>query len=80
MEAIIVGFATAFNFLIIKWKFEKGRIQDAILDIVIFSAIIALTSGSHGGLVAGAIASAIVSLALLKNPPKFKLPKRPGYD
>ena len=29
---LIIGIATAFNILVIKWKLEKGRIADGIFD------------------------------------------------
>jgi hypothetical protein len=73
MEFAAIGIAVAFNFLIIKVKFEKQRYADAILDLALLATISLLFAGSFGGLVVATIASAIVSLYLLVFPPK--LPK-----
>ena len=71
MFIAIAGAATAFNFLVILWKFSKNRNLDATLDLGIFVAIAFLFSGTITGLEIGMVASAIVSLYLLIFPPKF---------
>lgn len=71
MELILIGIATAFNFIVIWWKFEKGRYTDVALDLGTFVAIAFMFSGTVSGLTVGMIASAIVSLYLLIIPPKL---------
>ena len=71
MEALLIGIATAFNFLIIKWKIEKKRYEDAGLDFIILVILSMLFSGSLGGMVIATIASAIVSIMFMVSPPKF---------
>lgn len=73
MEFAVIGIAVAFNFLIIKHKFEKQRYADGTLDVILLAVISLLFAGSFGGLVVATIASAIISLFLLFYPPK--LPK-----
>lgn len=73
MEFLVIGIAVAFNFLIIKHKFEKGRYADGTLDVILLTIISLLFAGSFGGLVVATVASAIISLTLLVFPPK--LPK-----
>jgi hypothetical protein len=68
---VIAGLATAFNFLIIIWKFSKERHLDASLDLLIFVAIALLFKGTVTGLQIGMIASMIVSIYLLIKPPKL---------
>lgn len=68
---LIIGIAVAFNFLIIKTKFERKRYSDAILDLFLLTVISFLFAGSFGGLVVATVASAIISLYLLAFPPKF---------
>lgn len=68
---VISSIATAFNFLIILWKFNHERYIDAILDFVIFVVIALLFAGTITGLQIGMIASMLVSLYLLINPPKI---------
>lgn len=71
MEALLIGLATAFNALIIKWKMEKARYEDAALDVAILFVFTSLFSGSMGGMVVATISSFIVSIYLLASPPKF---------
>lgn len=71
LSYFIIGIATAFNFLILKWKFEHDRYADAFLDILTLTVLSFLFSGSYGGLVVATVASAIISLYLLAVPPKM---------
>ena len=68
---IIIGIATAFNFLIIKWKVEHVRYADATLDVVTLTILSFLFSGSYSGLVVATVASAVISLYLLAFPPRI---------
>lgn len=65
-----MGIVTAFNLIIIKWKFDNGRISDAILDLVAFVIVCILFSGSTAALFVGMVASMCISIYLLFSPPK----------
>ena len=69
MEFLVIGVAVAFNFLVIKVKFEKRRVADATLDLFLLTVISFLFAGSFGGLVVATIASAIISIFLYFFPP-----------
>lgn len=71
MEFLIVGIAISFNIIVILWKFGHDRLADAVLDTTLLIIVTYVFSGSYGALVAGTVASAIVSLYLLINPPRF---------
>ena len=71
MEFLLVGIAVSFNLLVIKWKYERRRYGDAILDAVCLFIVTSVFSGTYGALVIGTIASAIISVYLYFNPPKF---------
>ena len=57
--------------MIIKWKVEKGRYEDAALDVAILVVFVSVFSGSMGGAVIATISSFIVSIYLLASPPNF---------
>jgi multisubunit Na+/H+ antiporter MnhB subunit len=71
MEAVIIAIAAAFNMLIIKWKVEHSRYQDAALDVAILVILSALFSSTLGGMIIATISSFIASIYLLFSPPKF---------
>lgn len=71
MEFFIIGFAVFFNFMVIKYKFEKKRYADATLDLILLSTISFLFAGSFGGLVVATVASALISIYLIFFPPKL---------
>jgi hypothetical protein len=71
MELLIMGIITAFDFLILKWKFEHRRYADFTMDLGLLLVIIQLFHGSMGGMVVGMIAQVIISFYLLVFPPKF---------
>ena len=64
-----MGIALAFNILIVKHKIELGRMSDAILDGTALVVLSLVFGGSTAGLMIATIASAIISLYLLKYPP-----------
>jgi len=59
------------NFILIKWKVEKNRYEDAALDVAILVVFVSVFSGSMGGTVIASISSFIVSIYLLASPPNF---------
>jgi hypothetical protein len=71
MEYLILGIALAFDFLILKYKFEHRRYADFTMDLGMFLVIVQLFHGSMGGMFIGAIAQVIISFYLLIFPPKF---------
>ena len=71
MEVLIIGVCTAFNFIVILFKFQRKRYLDAILDLTIFIAISSLFTGTISGMSVGMVASATVSVYLWFRPPKF---------
>lgn len=72
MELLLAGaIATAFNFLIILYKFQRQKYLHAALDLCLFVVIAVLFSGTITGLQIGMIASMLVSLYLLISPPKL---------
>lgn len=71
MEAAVIGIATAFNFIVIIFKFKRLRYEDACFDLVIFAIISWMFAGTISGMSVGMVASAIVSIWLWFDPPKF---------
>lgn len=71
MEAVLIALATSFNFLIIKWKVEKARYEDAAFDGVILFILASMFGGSMGGMVVATLASFFVSIYFLFSPPRF---------
>ena len=68
---LLGGVATAINFLFIYYKIQKDRVEDAVVDIALFLIIAFLFAGTLGGMTIGMVASAIISIYLWFNPPKF---------
>jgi len=71
MELLIIGIVTGFNVLVIIYKYNAGRESESVLDLILFGVVVYMTAGSLGGMQVGMIASAIVSMYLYFNPPKF---------
>ena len=71
MEAVVIGIAAAFNLLIIKWKLEKNRTADAVMDISFLVVLSLMFGGTMGGMIIATIASAMTSLMLYISPPTF---------
>ena len=68
---LVIGIAVAFNMLVIKVKFERGRLADGSLDLFLLAVLSFLFMGSYAGLVVSTIASAIISIYLFIFPPKL---------
>ena len=71
MEFIVLGLVVALNFIIIKMKLDRGRVEDAIFDGALLGVITMLFAGSYAGLIVGTVASLFVSIYLLASPPTF---------
>ena len=72
MEYLIMGIAAAFNLLIVYWKVSHNRVGDGVLDAIALVILSSIFGGTLGGMLVATVASAIVSLVLLINPPKLK--------
>lgn len=72
MEFAIIGVVTAFNILIILWKFNRGQNLNALVDAALLVLVAIVFSGTYAALVVGSIASAIVSLWLCFVPLRSK--------
>ena len=71
MEAVIVALVTVANILIIKWKLEHKRFEDAFFDGGILVVLIMVSGGTLGGLIISTIVSFVISLSFLISPPRF---------
>ena len=71
MEFIVIGLAVAFNCIIIKEKFQRGRTEDGTFDLILLIVITLVFSGTYGSLVVGTIASAFISVYFMASPPTF---------
>jgi len=71
VEFIIIGIVSALNLIVIIHKFKKGRVEDGVLDSILFAVMTFLFSGSYGGMVVAMISSLIISIYLLASPPMF---------
>ena len=69
LSILLFGIATAGNVAVLKWKLEKERYSDAIVDAVILVSFAWLFSGTISGLAVATIASAFISIYLLFSPP-----------
>ena len=66
IEILIVGGATAANFIFLKWKYDNNRQQDLILDVSVLIILSYMFGGTATGLGAAMVASFLVSIYLLK--------------
>ena len=64
MDFILIGIISAFNLLIIKFKLDKKRFEDAILDTALMIVLAYLFSGSYAGMVVAMVASLVISIFL----------------
>jgi len=71
MELLILGVFTAFNFIVLKVKLEKGRILDFGFDLGSVIVLTAIFGGTLGGMSIAMVASFIISFTLLLFPPKL---------
>lgn len=71
LSFLVIGIVTALNLIFVKVKFEKGRWEDGIFDLVTLVLLTFVFSGSYAGLVVATITSLIISIYLLFSPPKF---------
>lgn len=68
---LTMGVVTFFNLMILKYKFEKGRTGDLILDICTIITLTYIFGSTITGMLVAMIASACMSIYLWFCPPKF---------
>lgn len=73
MEVFLLGIATAANFILLKWKWDRGRIEDLTWDLVILTALSIMFGGTMTGMAIAMIGGAFISLYLIAS---TKGPKR----
>lgn len=71
LSFLVIGIVTALNLIFVKVKFEKGRWEDGIFDLITLVLLTFVFSGSYAGLVVATITSLIISIYLFFSPPKF---------
>jgi len=71
MEFLVIGLVSAFNMLIIKFKFDKQRYEDAIFDTLLMILLAYLFSGTYSGMVVAMVASLVISIIFFLSPPRF---------
>lgn len=71
MEYVLIGLVSAFNMLIIKFKVDRKRYQDAFFDSALMVLLAYMFSGSFGGMVVAMVASLVISVFFFLSPPKF---------
>jgi len=62
---LIVGVAIGFNFIILKYKYDKGRHLDLVLDLIVLVTLSYLFGGTILGMASAMVGGALVSLYLL---------------
>jgi len=67
--ALMIGVVTAFNFIILKWKFSQGRYGDMALDVLSFIVLAAIFGSTVLGMLVAMVASMGISVYLLFFPP-----------
>ena len=65
---IIIGFAVAFNLIIVLRKAQAGQYLNALVDGTLLGLVAVFFSISTAALIIGTIGSLIVSLYLIKYP------------
>jgi len=67
---LIMGASVATNIIFVKWKIEKERYSDALLDGIVFIGLILIFAKTVSGLSIATLASSFVSFYLFFFPPK----------
>ena len=71
MELLVISIAVFLNFGLLKWKMERERYGDIILDIAVLASLSYLFGGTMGGMIIAMCSGALMSIYLLVFPPKF---------
>ncbi len=71
MELLLISVAVFANFGLLKWKADKERWSDVLIDVAVLAALTFMFGGTMGGMIIALVAGAMMSLYLLISPPKF---------
>lgn len=63
--AFLIGIVTAFNFIILKWKFENKRYGDMALDLLSLVVLSAIFGNTILGMLIAMVSSCAISLYLM---------------
>lgn len=77
---LIIGVAVVFNIIVLRFKYNKGRYADMLVDAGILVSLSLIFGGTYSGMVVSTVASALISLYLYMFPPKFTSQKKYGYS
>ena len=69
--ALLIGLATAFNFIVLKAKFSAGRYGDMALDILALIILADLFGNTILGMLIAMVAGTFISIYLYFFPPSF---------
>lgn len=75
MVELIMGLATAFNFLVLKHKLEHKRYADVAYDAAALLTLTLIFGGTLGGMTIAMVAGLVISIYLYYMPPK-----KPKWD
>ena len=75
MELIILSIIVVSNFILLKWKFENGRLADLFTDLVVLISLSWMFAGTMGGMIIALTSGFIMSVYLYFYPPTFSNPK-----
>ena len=75
MELIILSVVVVSNFILLKWKFEQGRIADLFTDLLVLVSLSYMFSGTMGGMIIALTSGFIMSIYLFFYPPTLSNPK-----
>ena len=73
MELLIISIAVFLNFGLLKWKLDKARYADLVIDVSVLVVLSYLFGGTMGGITIALCAGAMMSIYLLVSPPKFDI-------
>ncbi len=76
---IIVSISVLLNIAFIKFKFEKKRYMDGIVDSTLLVLVMVLFSGSFSALTVGTMSSMMISVYLWFSPPKISTEKNKEF-
>lgn len=62
--AILIGLITAFNFLILRWKWQRGQYANLVMDVGSLVVLSALFGNTILGMLIAMVASMVISLFL----------------
>ena len=76
---LLIGVATAFNFIVVLFKVRRGRYFDAAIDTSLTALMGLMFAGSLGGMSIAMVSSFLLSLYLWFNPLALPRPRIPAW-